>query len=181
LSDLADVMEKYRLPKEAWIETIFKRYLHLPDDVVNAFITALPTPVEGADAMQGESLRRPGPYTAKLLREIESEAGRNPRIRFLTGQLRACALGNLSEGANERGRRRIYKSNADVLGMPSMQENDMVINSMGQHPLQLRQADGSNPLKRSAMPLQEHLDEALKTNGHANGEPAYRRYMPEKF
>jgi hypothetical protein len=39
---LGDVMDMYQLPKEAWVDLIFKRYLHLPDDIVNLFITSLP-------------------------------------------------------------------------------------------------------------------------------------------
>jgi hypothetical protein len=46
LSKLADVMAAYNLPKEAWVELIFKRYLRLPDNVVNVFMTALPSPME---------------------------------------------------------------------------------------------------------------------------------------
>jgi hypothetical protein len=62
LDILADVMDKYNLPKEAWVETIFKRYMHLPDEVVNVFITALPAEIETKqqqESMGGKRKTRP--------------------------------------------------------------------------------------------------------------------------
>jgi hypothetical protein len=60
LGMLGDVMTQYNLPKEAWVELIFKRYLHLPDEIVNVFITSLPAerepvPMEGLTRAPSES------------------------------------------------------------------------------------------------------------------------------
>ena len=184
LDALADVMEKYRLPREAWVETIFKRYLHLPDDVINIFITALPTPSEGSDVTQPAESRKPAPTVGRLLNEISEVTRSNPRLQRLIGQLKTAHLGeNISKVDFDKFRP--FKTNADVFTRPALRDNDIIVNSMDKHPLELRQESGGK--RRVGMPIQERLNEGL--NGNVNGaEKAeagsftpYRQFMPERF
>jgi hypothetical protein len=187
LDTLADVMEKYRLPREAWVETIFKRYLHLPDDVINVFITALPSPSEGDDVTQPRESRKSAPAVGKILNEISEVTRNNPRLQKLVGQLRNSHFGeNFTEVNREKFQP--FKRWADVITQPGLKDNDIIINSMDKHPMELRTESGGS--RRVGMPLQEQLNTGLKEhsgNGSAEptdppvGEPAYRRYMPQRF
>lgn len=149
LEMLSDVMAKYNLPREAWVETIFKRYLHLPDDVVNLFITALPSPSDGGDVMQGESLKR-SPTAFKLIQEVEREAQNNPRLGQLVGQLK-----NLRWDENTKHRPRLaqrpYTAKEQIITETRFVNNDIVISSMGQHPLSMRMAGGQDGLSRGTL------------------------------
>jgi len=62
---LADIMDKYNLPREAWVEVVFDKYLKLPRDIVDVFITTLPSEIEAE-----ESYSKPTPPTSLLLREV---------------------------------------------------------------------------------------------------------------
>jgi hypothetical protein len=182
LDMLADVMAKYRLPKEAWIETIFKRYLHLPDDVINLFITALPAPVEGNDAMQGEALRDTTPE--KMIRIFEDAQAHNPRLRFVIQKLHQTSL---TEVQRVKARLRRFSRPSDVMEAHRLKDGDLVISSFGKHPMELKQ-ESTGP-KSSRMSLTEQLtsgngggnSESESVNETMQGQPAYRRWLPEKF
>lgn len=90
LNELADVMKAYGLPREAWVEVIFKRYMHLPDDIVNTFITALPDPVQMGETSAAKTIT-----TAKAIFEVQEKLRGNPRAEWLTKQLHELASGNL--------------------------------------------------------------------------------------
>src|SRR5574343_1919375 len=110
LAQLGDVMEAYNLPKEAWVEIIFKRYMHLPDEVVNVFITSLPNEIRAEENLN----RRPAPRLSKILREVEDRIGREtPVIR----ELRAAVYGNTP---TERRPMKRFRTAVDVLSMPDM-------------------------------------------------------------
>ena len=134
LDIMADVMEKYSLPKEAWIETIFKRYMHLPDDVVNVFITALPAQMD--DQPQQESLlpnKLPAPSETRLIRELDSVMMRHPRAKALMENLKRVSQ-------MESGRRDIKRKVQleSIIKRPEHRENDVVISSFGRHPFDLK-------------------------------------------
>jgi hypothetical protein len=83
LQILGDVMDQYSLPKEAWVDLIFKRYMHLPDEVVNIFLTALPPEVEPAvEPGAMESQRRAAPRTQVLLAEVSCRLMANPHTVY---------------------------------------------------------------------------------------------------
>jgi hypothetical protein len=88
LTELADVMKGFSLPREAWIEIIFKRYMHLPEDVVNTFITALP------DQIQQESTHKKVGLSRALL-EVKEKLSGNPRAEWLAEELRKLANGDV--------------------------------------------------------------------------------------
>jgi len=157
LDVLADVMDKYQLPKEAWIETIFKRYMHLPDDVVNVFMTALPGPVEQDTE---ESLgRKPAPYTFKLIREIQEKMKGQPETWALVEKLKMGIYGESPAARNVVRKRSI----SEVLVTPSFKPVDVVISSFGKHPFELKRsawAPGTKIREGGSMTrmIQEGLD-----------------------
>jgi len=173
---LADVMAKYRLPKEAWIETIFKRYLHLPDDVVNLFITALPAPTEGADAMQGEALRDVSP--SKVIKILEEQQARNPRLRFVLGKMNENRLATI-----QRDKMRKYRHRGDVMEAQRLKDNDLIISSFGKHPMELKRQEGQTGLGGGLLTeqLQGTNGQPAAVNEDMQGQTAYRRWMPSKF
>jgi hypothetical protein len=128
---LADVMDKYALPKEAWVETIFKRYMHLPDDVVNVFITALPAQMD--DQNQQESLKKPAPRAYKLIREVEEALDKSPGSRRLIAQLKDAH--RIHESVKGRRHKVTMES---IMGRPNTKENDLIISSFGKHPFELK-------------------------------------------
>lgn len=190
LDVLADVMAKYRLPKEAWIETIFKRYMHLPDDVVNLFITALPTPTEPADAMTGESLKDTS--ARGMIRLFEEMQSKNPRLRFVVNKMNETwKLESI-----QRSKLKQYRLREHIMEAPKLHDNDIIINSFGRHPLELKLPNGTNGMRHGS--LTEQLDRKVSGNGtitdateatvpisesssSASNFAPYRRWMPEKF
>jgi Bacteriophage T4-like portal protein (Gp20) len=183
LDVLADVMDKYKLPKEAWIETIFKRYMHLPDEVVNVFITALPGEIE-QEQPQESLKRKPAPYTFRLIREIEGELDKNPRSHRLIEQLRSAVYGE-SDRVRKVVRRRRLK---EVLQPPDTKDLDVVISSFGKHPFELRRpgktAEGKvgAPMMRmiqEAVGRKHNEEQPVPTGNGDDGpaEPYYRRWV----
>jgi hypothetical protein len=118
LSRLADVMAAYNLPKEAWVELIFKRYLRLPDDVVNVFMTALPTPtqampMESQDVVES-NLRRASEAIRTVL---------DPDKSRLTIKIKSAM--EASEVDNFKQKK--YRNASDVLGISSIRQGDSII------------------------------------------------------
>jgi hypothetical protein len=163
LDVLADVMDKYNLPKEAWIETIFKRYMHLPDDVVNVFMTALPGPVE----QEQESLRQPAPCTFRLIREVQEKLRGQPETWALVEKLKRGIYGE-SPAARHINRRR--KLN-EVLEPARFRDLDVVISSYGRHPFELKRSQYPEGVRApyAGGTMTAMLTEGL--NGNGNGKP----------
>lgn len=157
LDMLADVMDKYKLPKEAWIETIFKRYMHLPDDVVNVFITSLPGELDNAQ-QQDESLRaprKPAPYTYKLIREIDARISGTPGGKKLVEDLRRSM--DLVQNVERRKQRQTMES---IMGQPKCKKDDLIISSFGRHPFELKRpsdAKSESSLRMTARPITENI------------------------
>ena len=142
LSKLGDVMEQYSLPKEAWIDTVFKRYMHLPDEVVSVFMTALPSEIDQGKDGKDES-KKGAPSTRKLIeeihRKIENTAGAGEAIKMLK---EVIYKEKLSEPLKQRW------SVERVLNKGRVNENDVVISSYGRHPFELKRK-GVNESKGS--------------------------------
>ena len=140
LGQLADVMDMYKLPKEAWVETIFKRYMHLPDDVVNVFITALPGEIEqepqgggGSGAM--ESKKQPAPGSARLVKQIDEALKSHPNGKRLIQDLNSLVYkGQVTITPRKQ------VSIREVLSPQLFKENDVVISSFGKHPFNLKRS-----------------------------------------
>lgn len=110
LDRLGDVMEKFQLPREAWVEIIFKRYMHLPDDVVNVFLTALPPEVE--TSVPESKSKQPAPRVYKLIREIEESIEADPETKSQFQKLRNL----VGTGRAWPAKRQAYKTRESVMG-----------------------------------------------------------------
>lgn len=175
---LADVMDKYQLPKEAWIETIFKRYMHLPDDVVNVFITALPPQIE-EPAFESKQ-KQPAPYTYKLLRQIEAKVSHVPEMKKLMEELKLGISGVYTDGARSRQHRKLYEDAFRKGGMmPKLHGFELIISSYGRNPFELKRVEGQRDVARS------RTDGQLLTESETDStKPApapYRQFYPQKM
>jgi hypothetical protein len=134
LQKLGDVMEQYSLPKEAWIDTVFKRYMHLPDEVVSVFMTALPSEIEQEASGKEESrIKRAAPSTLRLINEINEKIKCTPGGEDAVRMLREVVY---KEKLLDRPN---TKWNRDrVFSMGAIKENDVVISSFGKHPFEFR-------------------------------------------
>lgn len=132
LDVLADVMEKYKLPKEAWIEVVFKRYMHLPDDVVNVFITALPGEI---DQTPQEESKTNAPRTYKLIREIEEKLTSTPENKALVEQMHDL----FNYGVRTGNKHRVFKVKKEhFFESITTKSNDIVISSFGMNPFEMK-------------------------------------------
>ena len=117
LSKLADVMAAYNLPKEAWVELIFKRYLRLPDNVVNVFMTALPSPME-APAFEAKG----NPDNLKRIFEtIQS------RLDPEKGQIMMKIKSIVEASHLDNHAKKKYRKPSDVLSVPRIREGDGIM------------------------------------------------------
>lgn len=188
LNSLADTMDKYALPKEAWVEIVFKKYLHLPDEVVNMFITALPSE---AEPLEVESLqKRSAPRSYKLIREVEEAVGKNPKLQGLIEQLKTMHFGE----DIGRVRKQVFE-NAQaeniaegILTMPQLRDLDLIVSSYGRHPFELKRVkeqSGSEKTTITVKPIMEAQgpeNRDYSTNARTDGsDPGWRKYMPGQF
>lgn len=180
---LADVMQKYNLPREAWVETIFKRYMRLPDDVVTLFITALPTDIEqpATESLQ----KRPAPYSYRIIREIEDKVRKMPELVALCEELKGTLGGDVTPAQNRAARSR-YSESFTRKGMDmkaQLNPFDLIVSSYGRHPGEFK---GVVP--------NEQQNKAEQAPAQSNGAPGtlneseeksvlapYRQFYPEKL
>ena len=129
LQKLGDVIDKYKLPQEVWLEVVFKKYMHLPSEVVDAFMTQLPPesrPMEGQVA---------APATRQLLEEIEKRVNGSRYLRTVVEDLRQVVYDRRANGRNlAKHGRKIFESEQTkperFMGM--VKANDLVVSSYGQ-------------------------------------------------
>jgi len=132
LQKLGDVMEQYSLPKEAWIDTVFKRYMHLPDEIVSVFMTALPAEIENSEQEESR-IKKAAPSTLKLINEIHEKINKTPGAADAIRMLKEVVY---KEKLLDRPHAKWTRSR--VLGTSSLKENDVVISSFGKHPFELK-------------------------------------------
>lgn len=122
LSSLGDIMERYSLPKDAWVDLVFRRYMHLPDEVVNQFLTALPAemqPMEMESLNSGKGLG--GASVRQLLDAVESKISESPTLRGLVRRIRNLSEGDVAElDASTLPK---YGTTNDVLSLPTVLED----------------------------------------------------------
>lgn len=164
LGILADVMQAYNLPKEAWIEVIFKRYMHLPDDVVHVFMTALPAQIDTT----AES-RKDAPRTSRLVREVAGVVDGRPETKNLVSEIQRLATG-LDAVQTVRKTRRFARP-SEAYELPSMKANDVIISSFGLHPFEINKS--GQPSTHAVHPGSAPITEAVQSG---NWEP-YRKWI----
>jgi hypothetical protein len=136
LQKLGDVMEQYSLPKEAWIDTVFKRYMHLPDEVVSVFLTALPSEIEQSSEKEESRIKRAAPSTLRLIAEIDE------KIRSVPGGDSAIkALREVVYKEKILDRRGPKWTRDRVFDSARPKEADVVISSFGRHPFEFRRTN----------------------------------------
>ena len=126
LNSLGDAMDKFKLPREAFVEVIFSKYMHLDDEVVNAFLTALPPDSEMAEESRKTPEKRSS-RTSQLLRELQSHVGNNPRAGMLMQSLRETLNGKTAKHRNR-------VTETKITQMPAVQTGDLVISSFDKDP-----------------------------------------------
>lgn len=168
LGILADVMQAYNLPKEAWIEVIFKRYMHLPDEVVHVFMTALPAQIDA----QGES-RQPAPGASRLVREVTGALDKHPDAARLVSEIKRGAAG-LDSVYTARKTRRFAKA-SEAYSLPAMKPNDVVISSFGLHPFAINKT--GQPSTYDVHPGAAPITEAIESGNTTASFAPYRRWM----
>lgn len=168
MTKLGEVMKAYNLPREAWIEVIFKRYMHLPDDVINVFLTSLPPemPAQEESIVDGAEFpkKKPAPSTSKIMREIHEKMDR-PTMKMIH---EAKELLRKESFDGDKRSRRVYKDVAEVLNAPKIQERDLVVSSYGNNPLR--------PTTRAAAATTTALTQRIEESPVAK-EPAWRAYI----
>lgn len=171
LQMLGDVMTVYQLPKEAWIEIVFKKYMHLPDEVVNVFMTALP-----GDIRPQEGKLRPPPSTGKLLKEIEAKLGPATREANMMKQL---VYGDRSALISEQRTMRKYKSCEKLIsdrGLKGLQSGDVIVSSNSES-YEVRTGTGASPTpvgKPKKTPVQP-INEGKSGDGESGWSRYYRQ------
>jgi hypothetical protein len=154
LGKIGDVLEKFDIPRPAMVELMFKKYMHLPDDVINAVITALPAQA------QAES-EGPAPDSRKMMSVIDEKFRSDPSSARLVHEIQQL---------NKYGPRRIQPPNGHALirnmplptNMESLKKDDVVVSSYGE-------IEGlTKMIAGDPTPLQETRASA----------PGYRRWGP---
>jgi hypothetical protein len=122
LDMLADIMPKYGLPKEAWIDVVFKEYLHLPEEVINTFLTSLPAEAQPQD----ESQHKPSPKQKLLVEELARRFG--PDKWQLTKDIHSILDGHTPKDTTYKR----YKNVDQILRPPKIMESDAIVSGYGQ-------------------------------------------------
>lgn len=164
LQTLGDVMTTYNLPREAWVDVVFKKYLHLDDEVVNTFITALPGP------RQTENLGNRAPTIGRLLAELDTKVGSSAALSGDISRLKE-ALGMRQMPARKVLRRMRSLNDVLMTKSQSMRDGDVIIGSNSGTDVTTFNVrmDGKptvpKPAETSSKPLQE-----------SSAEPAWRKF-----
>ena len=125
LDRVGDVLEKFSIPKPAMVELMFKKYMHLPDDVVNAVITALPA------QSSAEESSKSSPTVKAMIGLLEDKVSNTPEAQRLVFEIKQL---------NKYGPRRIEPPTGHSLikgfALPTqkfeMKENDVIVSSYGE-------------------------------------------------
>ena len=134
LQKLGDVVDKYNLPQEVWLEVIFKKYMHLPSEVVDAFMTALPTEKAPGGGLQDSALRKDN--TRQLLEEIEKKVSGSRYLRTVIEDLRQLTYDKRADKRSlASSGRKIFESQQTGPARFSeglIKPGDLVVSSFGQ-------------------------------------------------
>ena len=136
LQKLGDVVKTYNLPQEVWLEVIFKKYMHLPSEVVDAFMTALPAEKAPGGGIADSRVRSMRPdSTRQLLEELEKKVNGNRYLRTMIEDLRQVVYDRRAERRSLASHgRKIFESEQTrperFEGL--IKPGDLVVSSYGQ-------------------------------------------------
>lgn len=177
LTALGEIMKQYGLPREAWVELIFKRYLHLPDDIVDIFMTSLPPEMEVQHPMEG---LRQSPGERALLEEIDGQMRARPDLVF-TLRKHVRSYHQLRETTEVRWQ----EVPRLVIFMPDMKDGDQarvdVKESLIQMPISV--ANGKTSVtesKATEVKVKANGESETKVDINGMAEPPWRRFVSMK-
>lgn len=185
LGSLGDVMDKYSLPKDAWVDLVFRRYLHLPDEVVNQFLTALPQEMQPMEmeAMERGDLRNVSVRT--LLDAIDAKVQTSPTVRGLVRRIKM--LTETDEAELDAALMPRYETIEDILSLPiTLNDGDMARSPSESFMVGSPKKDKDSPAseaKRKTVFLND--SQAQETSGEGGAKTVWesngwRRYMPKR-
>jgi hypothetical protein len=107
--------------------------MHLPDEIVSVFMTALPSEIEQEQEKTESKIKRAAPSTLKLINEIHEKISQTPGAGDAIKMLREVVY---KEKLLDRPFTKWTRER--VLERSPMKENDVVISSYGKHPFELK-------------------------------------------
>jgi hypothetical protein len=105
MATMADMLDKFRLDKDAWIDLVLRKYMHLPDEVVDALRVALPPEIEQPGA-QGEALSALSASNVRRHKRITETQSRQ-RMRDAFDTLKATIESRYGKSVAEDMRRQL--------------------------------------------------------------------------
>ena len=167
LSALGDLMDKFKLPREEWIDFVFRRYMHLPNSFIDVLATSLPL-----DVQVQESNRQAVPRSATLMRMLEAELSKQG---YDPGRVKTT-LHEMASSLEKGGKTARYypqkyrRLKNDDFTFGQLAEGEIIQSSFGnvEQPFKVAlKKDGSVNTISAGQPLNESAP-----------VPAYRQYGP---
>ncbi len=160
MSSLADVFDKFQLPREAWIDVVFRQYMHFPDDVVDAFMTSLP-PERDPVALESATRASANATRRKVLEEIERKLGPE------RGNLRKT-IGSILDGKKPVVRRRPIMPK-DIFEGYRPVDNDLIVSSYGQLTPEVITTTSNSPATDTTQTFVNARRQVLESHARSTG------------
>ena len=168
LQVMADIMPKYGLPKEAWIDLVFKTYLRLPDEIVDTFLTALPAEA-GADDGSGAPPGMESKVAQARSRRKDNKKVIIEEIINRLGPDREVVIQNFTDildGRSPRIKNRFRKAE-HILSRAIIKEGDIISTGFGQ----LDPLNKFEPIQENSKAAPANVTEAFTTHpGFTGGQ-----------
>ncbi len=182
LGSMGELMQTFNLPREAWVDVIFKRYLHLPDEVVDTFVTSLPAPM---DVEESSGSKKKDITETKAVKLVEDMLGKKPGARHALDALNDALTGK------KRKEPRMYKTANDVTPVFEGFKNGDIIRSSFQRderPLKVSMSVAEGKKKGK---ITGHIDESERKKTFTTSPTAapessakgagYRKFIGERM
>lgn len=175
MTKLADIMDKFNLPPDIWVDIIFRKYLKVPDDIVDLIITSLPPEVQ-----QQESERS---SVSKVIREIDNTVDKRV-LDEAAKRMVGLSYGKIDNSRKtkilEHRRHQMY--NPDMLRRPIIQDNDIVASSFGEDSMICKGLNGaplneSNGSSSSVIPILEKMINSASKSKDNDKKSGWRRFI----
>jgi len=173
LMQLGEVMKQYGLPRESWVELIFKRYLHLPDDIIDVFMTSLPPEIEAGGAMEGVA-HRINPGERAILEHI-GRALRPHQHLVASLKQKVRALQEMSEVPDVRWQ----KATKLIICMPQLKTGDSAVMDVKESASAVTVDQTAEKAKAKVSIVEDKKSEDADSTIDLNGvqQPPWRRYI----
>lgn len=164
MTSMGDMLGKFNLDKEAWLDLVLRKYMHMPDDLVNALRTALPPEMnaESRRTSDSGSRRRLNEALDEIKAKLEWRYGKSlakDLQRELNGEK---PIAPLRMNLRELNRFQRLPDYGDINPAAQMLTEGLVVSSYDQF---------SNGVP--------NVRQAVTATAEQTGEPAYRNYIPK--